>query len=213
MTATARTDLRPVEALLVDMDGTLVNSDAAVERRWTAWALAHDVDPSAVIATCHGEATGATMRRFRPDLPEATIEADVQAHMRAETSDVEGVVAAVGADEFLAAVSRLGLPWAVVTNADRALALARLGAAGVEPPSLTTVEEVPAGKPDPTSYRLAADRLGVPIERCLVVEDSGSGVAAGLAAGAIVAALGRDDAHLRITDLRELADLLLAARD
>ena len=51
MTATARTDLRPVEALLVDMDGTLVNSDAAVERRWTAWALAHDVDPSAVIAT------------------------------------------------------------------------------------------------------------------------------------------------------------------
>ena len=89
--------LRDVRGVLLDMDGTLVDSDAAVERQWRAWATAYDVDPEAVVAVCHGATSDATMRRFRPDLDEETIAAEAQEYMRRETEDLEGVVAAEGA--------------------------------------------------------------------------------------------------------------------
>jgi sugar-phosphatase len=41
-------------AVLLDMDGTLVDSDAAVERAWTHWSAEHGVDPDAVLAIAHG---------------------------------------------------------------------------------------------------------------------------------------------------------------
>lgn len=205
-------DLTDVVALLVDMDGTLVDSDAAVERLWRRWALEHHVDPDAVVAVCHGATGEETMRRFRPDLSPAELVAENQVHLRRETADTDGVVAAVGAAELIDALARIGLPWAVVTNADRGLAQARLAAAGVEVPELVTVDEVELGKPDPASYRLGAARLGVDVERCLVVEDSGTGIAAGRAAGARIASLRRDDGDLPVADLTELAALLLTAR-
>lgn len=208
----APVDLAGVEAVLLDMDGTLVDSHAVVERMWREWALASGVEPDAIVAVCHGATSEGTIRRFRPDLDEATVLAQAAAHMAAETLDVDGVVALPGAHEMLATLDALGLPWAVVTNADRPLALARLGAGGITPRELVTVDQVPVGKPDPAIYRLAAATIGVDIERCLVVEDSASGVAAGLAAGALVAAIGRDDADLRIDGLADLDALLRADR-
>jgi beta-phosphoglucomutase-like phosphatase (HAD superfamily) len=47
-------------------------------------------------------------------------------------------------------------------------------------------DEVRAPKPDPEPYRRAAELLGVPIERCVAIEDSPTGVASALAAGAAV---------------------------
>lgn len=152
------------------------------------------------------------MRRFRPDLDDATIAAENAAHLERETSDVSDVVAAEGAADLLAVCARLGLPWAVVTNANTPLARARLGAAGIDPEHLVSVDDVEVGKPDPASYLLGAQRLGVPIEYCLVVEDSETGVAAGRAAGARVAVLRTDGGDLRIEDLSELARLLLQSR-
>lgn len=198
----------PVEAVLLDMDGTLVDSDAAVERIWRDWATSHDVDPEAVVAACHGATPQATMRRFRPDLADEVIEAQTQENMRRETADVADVVAAPGALKLLDTLADLGVPWGVVTNADRDLAVARLGAAGITPPLLVTVDEVPVGKPHPRIYELGSERIGVPLARCLVVEDSDSGVAAGRAAGARVAGVRHDEADLRVEHLGELADLL-----
>jgi beta-phosphoglucomutase-like phosphatase (HAD superfamily) len=45
---------------------------------------------------------------------------------------------------------------------------------------------VPATKPDPEPYLIAARLLGVPIGRCVAIEDSRTGVASALAAGAAV---------------------------
>jgi sugar-phosphatase len=55
---------------------------------------------------------------------------------------------------------------------------------------MVTAEEVKRGKPDPEGFLLAAQRLGVHIEECLVFEDSTAGVAAAKAAGARVAIVG-----------------------
>ena len=100
------------------------------------------------------------------------------------------------------------MPWAVVTSADIRLATARLAVAGIEPPVLVTAEDITNGKPDPDAFLRAAALLGVPIGRCLVVEDSEPGVAAGRASGATVAALNDLAGDLVIADLHELGRLL-----
>src|SRR5699024_6041405 len=66
----------------------------------------------------------------------------------------------------------------------------RLEAAGLTPPEvMITADDVTRGKPDPEGYAIAARRLGVDPQRCLVVEDAPAGIAAGLAAGAQVLAV------------------------
>lgn len=205
-------DLAHVEGLLLDMDGTLVDSDAAVERTWRAWALANDVDPDAVAANCHGTTAQGTIRAFRPDYDDALVEAQAREHMRRESVDIDGVVANPGALDLITYLDDVGLPWAVVTNADRTLALARLGAGGITPAVLTSVEEVAVGKPDPAIYLLGAARLEVAPQRCLAVEDSAAGIAAARAAGIPVAALRRPDGDLEVADLTELVALMRRAR-
>ncbi|MFI5496139.1 HAD-IA family hydrolase [Actinoplanes sp. NPDC051859] len=198
-------DLRQLAGVLFDMDGTLVDSDAAVERAWRVWSAEYGVDPAAVIAIAHGAPAERTVRLIRPDLDDAAVADAAERQLALQYDDLSDVVAAPGADELLA---RLTLPWAVVTSADVRLAKARLGAAGIAAPVLVTVEDVPAGKPDPAGYLRGAALLGVPPERCLVVEDAEVGVVAGRAAGAVVAGLKGLAADVRIKDLRELALLL-----
>jgi sugar-phosphatase len=60
------------------------------------------------------------------------------------------------------------------------------------PDVLVTADDVAHGKPAPDGYLQAAERLGVPPERCVVVEDSASGVSAGRAAGCRVVGIAGD---------------------
>lgn len=197
-----------VGAVLLDMDGTLVDSDAAVERAWAAWAVEHDVDPSAAVAIAHGHPADATVRVLLPDLAPAAVGVAAARQLALQYDDLADVVATAGAARLVRLLDEQALPWAVVTSADRRLARARLGAAGIDPPVLVTAEDVTAGKPDPEGYLAAARALGVPPAHCLVVEDSEPGLLAGRAAGARTAALKGLDGDLRLADLGELADLL-----
>ncbi len=80
--------------------------------------------------------------------------------------------------------------WAVVTSATRALAKARLAAAGLPIPELLVgADDVTHGKPDPEGYLKAAAALGVAPEDCVVVEDTPAGLKAGRAAGMRVLAI------------------------
>ena len=115
---------------------------------------------------------------------------------------------APGARQLLDLLAECDVPWAVVTSADRRLAGARLQAAAITPPVIVTVEDVPAGKPDPAGYQLAARRLGVPVAQCLVVEDAAPGVESGRRAGALTAALRGLDGDVSVADLADLARLL-----
>ncbi len=168
---------------LFDMDGTIINSFAATQRAWGAWARANDIDPETFIHTMHG-VRGVDMigGMGLPHLNPAEESAKVLA---AEMADVEGIVPIPGAIAFLAALPPQS--WAVVTSAPRDLAHRRLEAAGITPPDImVTAEDVEIGKPDPACFRLGAERLGFSPEHCLVFEDAHAGVTAGELAGASI---------------------------
>jgi sugar-phosphatase len=174
---------RRYRAFLFDMDGTLLNSIAAAERVWSTWAERHGLDVAAFLTTIHGARAIDTITRQA--LPGVDPEVEAQWITEAEINDVDGIVAIPGAVAFL---NRLpGDQWALVTSAPRELALRRLRAAGIAPPAvLVTAEDVAIGKPDPACYLLGAQRLGVPVQDCLVFEDASVGIRAGEAAGADV---------------------------
>ncbi|MDJ0278368.1 HAD-IA family hydrolase [Sphingomonas sp. 2R-10] len=174
-------------AFLFDMDGTLLDSTAAVERVWRRWCARHGIDAEALIAVCHGVRGEDTVRRFAT--PGMDIATEAQWLIAAELEDVDGIVAIDGVHALIAGLAPT--EWAIVTSAPRNLAEVRLRAIDLPIPQVfITAEDVTAGKPDPQGFRLAADRLGVSIADCLVFEDSPAGVAAGKAAGAAVAIVG-----------------------
>ncbi|MEU7584813.1 HAD-IA family hydrolase [Micromonospora sp. NPDC049230] len=204
-------ELADIGAVLFDMDGTLVDSDAAVERAWERWAAEYGIDSSAALALAHGSPADRTIRRLLPALDDATVAGAAARQLALQYDDLSDVVATPGARELLGTLARLMLPWAVVTSADTRLAEARLGAAGIVAPVLVTVEDVRVGKPDPEGYLRAAALLNVPVARCLVVEDAEVGLRAGRAAGAMTAALKGLDGDLCLDDLAQLARQLESA--
>ncbi|MFI6032917.1 HAD family hydrolase [Streptomyces sp. NPDC051315] len=198
MTATVLT----ARALLLDMDGTLVNSDAVVERVWRRWAERHGLDGDEVMKVVHGRQGHASMALLLPGRPMEQNLADNARMLAEETADMDGVVAVPGAAEFLASLR--GLPHALVTSADVPLSTARMAAAGLPLPGVRiTAESVGASKPDPEGFLKGAAELGVDPADCVVFEDSGAGIAAGRSAGMRVvgigprAALHRPDAVVR----------------
>jgi sugar-phosphatase len=201
-------DLQQLRAVLFDMDGTLVTSDASVERAWTTWASEYGVDAAEVLSQAHGAPAESTVDRMLPGLDEPERQRAAARQLELQYDDLDGVQAAPGAAEVLATIERRGLPWAVVTSADERLAKVRLDAAGINPPLLVTIEDITHGKPDPEGYLRAAELLAVDPQYCLVVEDAQVGLDAGHAAGAQTAALKGLAGNVRLKDLHELATLL-----
>lgn len=173
------------KAILFDMDGTLVDSTAVVERGWAIWAARHGLHLESILEFSHGRPGSATMEHFRPGQDHATDIAELAVH---EETNVEGVIAIPGATEFVKAVQ--GHPWAIVTSAWRTLATIRVGAAGLPMPEvLVPVDEISRGKPDPEGFLKAAEILGVQPKDCLVFEDTRPGIDAALRAGMQVVGL------------------------
>ncbi|QAY58899.1 HAD family hydrolase [Microbacterium protaetiae] len=176
-------------AVLLDMDGTLVDSTAVVERLWLEWADAHGLDDDRVLSVIHGRQGHESMAILLPERDPAINRAENARMLSAEGVDTDGVVAVPGAAELLAGI--VGLPHALVTSADEALAAARMAAAGLRVPEVrVTAEHVSRSKPDPEGFLLGAELLAVDPQDCIVFEDSHAGIAAGLAAGMTVIGVG-----------------------
>lgn len=170
------------DAVLFDLDGTLVDSSAVVLRTWQVMAAKIDVPFAAFEPYLHGIPGDHVLRTVAPHLSAEQVDELSQWMLAIEAEDLDGVVAAPGAVDALD-----GLPpnrWGIVTSGDTRLATARIGAAGLPMPAvLVTIDDVRVGKPDPEPYRLAAARLGLAPARCLVVEDAPAGVESGQRAG------------------------------
>ena len=188
---------RTFAAFLFDMDGTLLDSIPSANRAWSAWAARHGVNFEEMRKHMHGMRAVETIRRWGP--AHLDVEAEYAALTIAEMEDVGDIIAISGAEAFLAA-----LPadrWALVTSAPRNLALRRIEAAGLPmPPLLVTADEVTNGKPAPDCFLMAAEKLGVSPQDCLVWEDAPAGIAAAKAAGMACIVIGATHTHPIETD-------------
>ena len=195
-------------AVLSDLDGVLVDSAAVIEQTWRGFADRHGLDPDEVVAAGHGRRSIDLIRLVAPHLDAEIEAANVE---REEIAQTTGLRPLPGARELVDAVP--AERFAIVTSGSRALALARLRAAGLPVPAvLVTAEEVDDGKPHPAGYLRAAELLGVDPAHSVVLEDAPAGVEAGRAAGmTVIAVLTTNDAsaltkaHSRVRDLRALA--------
>ncbi|MBR0752347.1 HAD-IA family hydrolase [Bradyrhizobium jicamae] len=183
---------RRFRAILFDMDGTMLSSIAATERVWSAWARRHGLDVEAFLPTIHGMRPIETMQRL--GLPGLDLAAEIGAVERGELEDIDGIQAIAGIVAFLDRIP--ADRWGIVTSASRELATRRLAAAGLPVPALLVCShDVRVGKPAPDGFLLAAERLGQPIETCLVFEDSAAGIQAAEAAGAAVVVINATHRH------------------
>jgi sugar-phosphatase len=173
------------EAVLFDLDGVLVDSRRCIELVWENWAPGRGLEAAAILRVAHGRRTSETLREVAPHLDVA---AEVAALDALEAREERGVVAVPGAAALLGSLPRAR--WGVVTSGSPAVARLRLRLGGIpEPPLLVTGADVRRGKPDPEGYRRAATTLATAPERCVVVEDTPAGIAAGRAAGMRVIAV------------------------
>ena len=167
------------DALLFDLDGVLIDSTACITRHWEAWAARNGIDLSTIMQAAHGVRTVETMRLVAPHLD---VEKEAERFTIGEIADTDGVVVIDGALDLLAQLPEDA--WAVVTSGSAELATARLRRAGLPVPSvLVTAGDVQRGKPAPDPYLLGAERLGIPVDRCVAIEDSPVGIQAARAAG------------------------------
>jgi len=211
-----------IAALLLDMDGTLVDSEPVhfqAHQRFLATVGVHVTEADLVGNIGKGDQTFYADLARRADVP-----CDPAAWVRGKTAMLmqlyqeKGLALRPGAKDLLDAAIQAAIPRMLVTNSECAVAILALNAAGIAHQLTGRVcwEDTPVHKPDPMPYRLAASRLALPASACIAIEDSPSGVRAAVAAGcrtlAVVGLVPEADlraagAHRVVNSLAGLADL------
>jgi beta-phosphoglucomutase-like phosphatase (HAD superfamily) len=210
------TDAQPIEAVVFDMDGVLVDSEPiwrAVERDVFA-RVGIDLTDEDLLPTMGvrvADVVARWHRRHPWDEPSREQVAESIVERVAETIERHGVLNE-GAARAIDYVGGLGLPMALASSSPMRLIRAVLSMGGLTDrfAAVLTAEDEAQGKPDPAVYLSAARRLGVSAERCLAVEDSINGVRAAKEAGMVCIAVPAGGAS---DDGFEEADLVLDSLD
>jgi mannitol-1-/sugar-/sorbitol-6-phosphatase len=201
-----------VDAVLFDLDGTLVDSTASVLRNWRRIAEMLGRDGEDLVGNMQGIPGRQVLRVIAPELSEERIRELDQALIDGEVADTADVSATEGALDLVTAIPRDR--WAIVTSGPLRLASARLRAAGLPfPPVMVTADDVENGKPDPAPFRLAAERIGRPPGRCLAIEDAPAGIAAARAAGCLTLGVLNTYPHLDAETVPDLTAISATATD
>lgn len=171
-------------AALWDLDGTILDSH---EYHWLSWqeALAAEGIPLTrpQFEAVFGRRNDITLRAWLgPDVPQADIEriAEAKEVRYRRLVRTRGIALLPGVETWLARLRAAGWRQALATSAPRANVDAILETLGIGHyfAAMITAEDVTRGKPDPDVFLAAARAVAVPIYRCVVVEDSPSGVEA-----------------------------------
>ena len=173
--------------ILLDLDGTLVNSLDFVEVSWSLWATKKGLDARGVCDYLHGKTALNTLRHFMPDASEQTIIEEFTSLEAFEARNTDDITAVDGAVDFLRRLEQLQVPWAIVTSGSLKVASARIRRAGFpSPPVLVTSEDIVKGKPHPEPFLIGASRLNLSPANCLAFEDSIAGLLSATEAGCAV---------------------------
>ncbi len=202
-----------LQGVIFDMDGVLADSEpficeAAIRMFAEHGIVTKPADYEPWVGTGENSYLGGVAKQYGFAID---IERD-----KARTYEIYGELikgrlkALPGALSFVALCRERGLKTALATSADEVKMIDNLREIGLPPESFhATVNglDVERRKPHPDIFLEAAARIGLPPETCLVVEDSTSGLAAGLAAGCRVLGL------CTTNDARAMADAHWIAAD
>jgi HAD superfamily hydrolase (TIGR01509 family) len=181
---------RPIEAVLFDMDGLLVDTESVYR------------DAVAAEAAARGHPMPLSLLLQMPGLPEQACDELAQSHFghnvnisdysmevtrRVMESVKAGVALKEGVIELLDLLDERDLPRAIVTSSSHKTVEAYLGSTGILPrfDAVIACEDYGRGKPHPDPFLRAAEALAKHPARCLVLEDSHNGIRAAHAAGMI----------------------------
>ncbi|KAJ3739570.1 HAD-like domain-containing protein [Lentinula detonsa] len=182
------------DAVLFDMDGTLVDSTAGVVGAWELFKQRYPgINVEDILSSAHGVRTVDNLKKHcgieNPE--ELTSEAhrfEMAIVTESTAKGRPGIVKLPGVAEAMQEISsgrRYPNPsWAICTSATREYALAALANAGIDvPDAFVAAEDVDFGKPAPDPYLLGASKCGVKPENCVVFEDAPAGIQSGQSAG------------------------------
>ncbi|WP_172327554.1 HAD family phosphatase [Mangrovicoccus sp. HB161399] len=176
-----------MKALLWDMDGTLIDSEPLHEHALAEALKSLGIEPDPHM---HDKVLGMAADAVYEWLcAESGLSLPFPEWIRIKyghyMKGVDILKAMPGAVEAWQAAEAAGLKQAVASNSDRIIVEANLGHMGLISPGMVTVSrnDVVRGKPDPEIYLRAAHLLGIAPADAVVMEDSGTGAQAGLAAG------------------------------
>ena len=177
------------KAVLWDMDGTLVDSE---ELHWIAW---RDTMAKEGIAITREQFLSTFGQRNDSIVPTwlgsaATVErieriGQAKEELYRHLVRRVGIAPESGVATWLDSLHKHGWQQAIASAAPRANVDAVLEALSVKHvfQGIVSAEDVHRGKPDPEVFLLAASRLGVPTDRCIVVEDAKAGIEGARRAG------------------------------
>lgn len=175
---------RRPSAVVFDLDGTLIDSEALVFEAYMAAAVQHNLPlDQARFNACvgqHREATEATLRGYFGDFPLEVFFDAVSAHIGEGVAPLKP-----GALQVLDLLDASGLRYALATSSGRPWVARHFSAHALAPRfhAVVTRHDVTHGKPHPEPYLKAAAALGFDPGEVLAVEDSPTGLAAAHAAG------------------------------
>ncbi|TFK76691.1 HAD-like protein [Pluteus cervinus] len=175
-----------VDAVLFDMDGTLIDSTPGVYRAWETFSRDYNLGDSETIAhNTHGRRLYDTLKEYCKIEEEDILVAEID---RFEDEVIQGGPVALPGAETLIAQLRAQCParWTIVMSASNKYAPRALERSGLPLPSvgIITSNDVSHGKPHPAPYLAGAVKCNIEPSRCLVIEDAISGLKSGRAAGA-----------------------------
>jgi beta-phosphoglucomutase len=176
-----------LEGVIFDMDGVLIDSHPAHRNAWRKFLLTVDktVDDQELDFILEGRRREEILKYFLGDLPATTI--DEYGHRKDQLyeENFDEVKLIPGVCAFLEALERAGLRTGIATSASRSRTSGTLSRLHLDQKfaDLATGDDVLVGKPDPAVYRLISERLKIPPDRLVVLEDSPCGIQAARAAG------------------------------
>jgi HAD superfamily hydrolase (TIGR01509 family) len=178
-----------MNAVLWDLDGTLVNSE---EYHWQSW---RDVLAPEGLSISYEQFLGSFGMKNDPIMrmwlgegytPERSARiADAKEADYRRLAQLHGLTPLPGAREWVARLKAAGWRQAIATSAPRANAEVMLAALDMTSlfDAVVVAEDVSHGKPDPEVFLTAAARVGVPPSRAIVVEDAAAGIEGARRAG------------------------------
>ena len=202
-------------AVLWDLDGTLVDS---AEFHWLSWRDTMAAEGVTITYQQFLDSFGQKNDRILPgwlgpgaDAGRIRRVGDAKEAEYRRLASVHGLTPLPGASSWVRRLHAQGWQQAIASSAPRENVAVMLGALALDGlfDALVSAEDVTRGKPDPQVFLAAGERLGVPPDRCIVVEDAAVGVEAARSAGMRCIGVSRTvvlDADIAVSSLLDLPD-------